>query len=236
MHACSCIALLCATASVSQAFLAPLPNVSTATCLRMSLESGSSKDVIGRDVLLRGALSAGVAAALALTTAVSPADAIGPVKIALTNPTYAEVTCPPNTQVPGQKAGAGLRPVCIKVKADADNPAKKDLENPAIFGRVFDEDGTSVVANNPDGGTDAGQFAMIEGVVPPGKSKIEFQFVAAIGPKEELSKKTLTFPSIKAISYPGAGRYGAITECEMNPLADECDLGDDFSAYRRVSK
>jgi hypothetical protein len=28
-------------------------------------------------------------------------------------------------QIPGQKAGAGLRPVCVKVTAQADNPSKK---------------------------------------------------------------------------------------------------------------
>jgi hypothetical protein len=148
-----------------------------------------------------GFVATGVAAAVL----VSPlsAEAIGPVNIRLTNPTYAQYTCPPKTQVrtynttmciacyitaldalrvhecllqhskyspssstmhhstahhigqcscmavvhllivslmhivctalfaptqiPGQKAGAGLRPVCVKVTAQADNPSKKVL-------------------------------------------------------------------------------------------------------------
>eukprot|EP00612_Vaucheria_litorea_P008548 CAMPEP_0171474886 /NCGR_PEP_ID=MMETSP0946-20130122/2690_1 /TAXON_ID=109269 /ORGANISM="Vaucheria litorea, Strain CCMP2940" /LENGTH=185 /DNA_ID=CAMNT_0012004899 /DNA_START=126 /DNA_END=683 /DNA_ORIENTATION=+ len=178
--------------------------------------------------------SAAFAASLLIN--ISPVHAIGPVKVALSDPIYSEVQCPPNTQVPGQKAGAGLRPVCVSVTVTANNPSKKAVVNPAVFGRVFDEDGTSVVANNPDGASDAGQLTMIEGTLPPGSSKVAFQFVAAIGPSEVFSDKKLEFTSIKAISYPGAGRYGTITECEMNPLADECDQGDDIETYRRRSK
>ena len=39
----------------------------------------------------------------------------------------------------------------------ADNTNKKDVTDAAVFGFVLDEDNTSVVANNPDGASDAGQ-------------------------------------------------------------------------------
>jgi hypothetical protein len=55
------------------------------------------------------------------------------------------------------------------------------------------------------GNTDAGQFAIIPSI-PPGKNRVEFQFVAAIDPKVALSDKKLTFESLKAISYPGGKR------------------------------
>ena len=41
----------------------------------------------------------------------------------------------------------------------ADNTNKKDVTDAAVFGFVFDEDNTSVVANNPDGASDAGQVS-----------------------------------------------------------------------------
>ena len=82
---------------------------------------------------------------------------------------------------------------------------------------------TSVVANNPDGASDAGQFAIID-KIPKGSSRVSFQFVAAIEPNENFDSKKLKFRSLKAISYAGGKQYGAITECEMNPLAAECDF------------
>lgn len=39
----------------------------------------------------------------------------------------------------------------------ANNPNKKEVSDAAVFGFVFDEENTSVVANNPDGASDAGQ-------------------------------------------------------------------------------
>lgn len=79
------------------------------------------------------------------------------------------------------------------------------------------------MANNPDGASDAGQFAIID-KIPKGSSRVSFQFVAAIEPDEDFGLKKLKFKSLKAISYAGGKQYGAITECEMNPLAAECDF------------
>lgn len=44
-----------------------------------------------------------------------------------------------------------------KVTVTANNPSPKDIVDSAVFGFVYDEEGTSVVANNPDGASDAGQ-------------------------------------------------------------------------------
>jgi hypothetical protein len=55
-----------------------------------------------------------------------------------------------------------------------------------VYGFVTDSITTeSVLANNPDLSSDAGQFAMIESV-KPGDTQVEFEFVAAI-PMEKVS-------------------------------------------------
>lgn len=41
----------------------------------------------------------------------------------------------------------------------------------------YTQDGTSVVANNPDGASDAGQFAIVDGFVQPGKSQVSVYVV-----------------------------------------------------------
>ena len=62
---------------------------------------------------------------------------------------------------------------------------KQDLEKVGVYGYVNDAvSAESVLANNPDSGTDAGQFAMIENVSTNDK-KIEFEFIAAV-PKEKV--------------------------------------------------
>lgn len=170
----------------------------------------------------------------------------------------------------------------LQVTVTADNPTPNEVKDAAVFGFVFDEEATSVVANNPDGASDAGepiksvghpakcgpgfsnaskphpvffeglplslspthryshthetltrlyppflantgQFAIID-KIPKGSSRVSFQFVAAIEPGEDFDSKKLKFKSLKAISYAGGKQYGAITECEMNPLAAECDF------------
>lgn len=193
----------------------------------MSSSPGTGSDEqLSRRGIIAGVGKAVVAAVtVASVVSVDPeeAAALGPVKMLLSEPEYHSVVCPPKTQVPGEKAGAGLKPVCVKVTVTADNTNKKDVKDAAVFGFVLDEDNTSVVANNPDGASDAGQFAIIANI-PVGVSRVSFQFVAAIEPQENFDLKKLRFKSLKAISYPGGQQYGAITECEMNPLAEECDF------------
>ena len=62
----------------------------------------------------------------------------------------------------------------------------KDLEKVGVYGFVsYGESGESVLANNPDMSTDAGQFALVEKVSSNDK-KLQFEFIAAI-PKERVS-------------------------------------------------
>jgi len=61
----------------------------------------------------------------------------------------------------------------------------KDLEKVGVYGFVTDGvTGDSVLANNPDLSTDAGQFAMIESVTTNDR-KVEFELIAAI-PREKV--------------------------------------------------
>ena len=97
-----------------------------------------------------------------------------------------------------------------------------------FYGFVIDgESGESVLANNPDLNTDAGQFAMIESVTPKDK-KVRFEFVAAVPTEKDISQFAngigpLNFQSLRIISFPGGQQYGAISPCEMNEFSDECE-------------
>ena len=95
----------------------------------------------------------------------SPAMAIGPVKIALSPLSYVARPCPPSKPIPGQMAMRGMRGLCVTVQATLSESTPKPLQKVGVYGFVTDgETGDSVLANNPDLSTDAGQFAMIETV------------------------------------------------------------------------
>jgi hypothetical protein len=163
-----------------------------------------------------------------LLTGTRPAHSIGPVKVDLKNPTYFAVPCPPNKPIPGEKAMKGLRGLCVTVRAELTEPPPKELEKVGVYGFVKDGDsGDSVLANNPDLSTDAGQFSMIESVTPT-DTQVTFEFIAAIPMERDLSLYDngigpLDFSSLRIISYPGGQQYGAINPCEMNEFSDECD-------------
>mgnify|MGYP005850275385 CR=1 FL=1 len=71
-------------------------------------------------------------------------------------------------------------------EADMKESPPKDLDKVGVYGFVtYDESGESVLANNPDLSTDAGQFAMIPSVKTSDK-KAKFEFIAAV-PKELVS-------------------------------------------------
>lgn len=156
------------------------------------------------------------------------ANAVGPVKIALTPLQYSAVICPPDRPIPGEKAMIGMRGLCVTVRAKLDGASPKELEKVGVYGFVNDgESGDSVLANNPDGGTDAGQFAMIESVTPQ-DSTVTFEFIAAVPRDKDLSIYEngigpLNFSSLRLISYPGGQQFGAISPCEMNEFSDECE-------------
>ena len=97
-----------------------------------------------------------------------------------------------------------------------------------VYGFVTDGvTGDSVLANNPDLSTDAGQFAMIESVTTKDKA-VEFEFIAAVPTEKDLSREEngigeLNFASLRIISYPGGQQYGSISPCEMNEFSQECE-------------
>jgi hypothetical protein len=122
----------------------------------------------------------------------------------------------------------GLRGMCVTVTADLDEAAPKDLETVGVYGFVTDADtGDSVLANNPDLSTDAGQFCMIDKVTTK-DTKVTFEFIAAVPMEKDLSKfdngiGNLKFNSLRIISYPGGQQYGTISPCEMNEFSSECE-------------
>ncbi|KAJ1397905.1 hypothetical protein B484DRAFT_339776 [Ochromonadaceae sp. CCMP2298] len=171
----------------------------------------------------------GIVAGLGLTFAPN-AFAYGPTEIALKITGYKAVDlCDGRKPImPGQKAMEGLFPVCVEVEADVNNPKDQLLKDVSVYGFIKDDAfGNSVLPNNPDFKSDAGQYAMIKSV-GPGKSHIIYQFVAAVttDPKKE-PLGSLTFFGTKAISYPGGDRFQALGECEIDPRADGCPGTED---------
>ena len=107
----------------------------------------------------------------------------------------------------------GMRGLCVTVQADLQDPPPKELNKVGVYGFVTDgETGDSVLANNPDLSSDAGQFAMIE-VVRPGDTKVVFEFVAAVPVEKDLRPYAngigpLNFESLRLISFPGGQQFG----------------------------
>jgi len=156
------------------------------------------------------------------------ANAVGPIKIDIKNPTYTAAPCPKDRPIPGEKAMKGMRGLCVQVKADLAENSPKDLDKVGVYGYVNDPySSESVLANNPDSGTDAGQFAMIPTVLTTDK-KIEFEFIAAVPMEKPIQQYEdgigpLDFKSLRIISFPGGQQFGAIDPCEMNEFSDECE-------------
>lgn len=167
-----------------------------------------------------------------LTSNPQPSNAIGPVKIALIDPTYTAQICPKDRPIPGEKAMKGMKGVCVTVKAKLAESSPKDLEKVGIYGFVTDVDtGNSVLANNPDLSTDAGQFAMIETITPKTKD-VTFEFIAAVPMEMDLASyplgiAELDFLSLRLISFPGGQQFGTINPCEMNEFSAECEVWED---------
>jgi len=152
-----------------------------ATCEAFSTHQKTSlvaRDAIRLDAVKKGAaVDDGVGRRAFLTTSAAAiafgtagwiscppaADAVGPVKLSLKPFKYNAKPCPPNKPIPGQAAMRGMRGLCVTVDAELLESPPKDLEKVGVYGFVTDGDtGDSVLANNPDLSTDAGQFAMIE--------------------------------------------------------------------------
>jgi len=181
-----------------------------------------------RSFIANTAVAFGVAATLRPT----PSEAIGPVKVNLLNPVYTALPCPKDKPIPGEKAMKGLRGLCVTVKADLENPSPKNIETVGVYGYITDAvSGDSVLANNPDLSTDAGQFAMIP-LITTADKKVEFEFIAAIPKETDISLYEngigpLKFRSLRAISFPGGQQYGAVNPCEMNEFSNDCEVWEE---------
>ena len=117
---------------------------------------------------------------------------MGPFKINLLNPIYTTIPCPKDKPIPGEKAMKGMKGLCVTVEVDLESFPEKTLDKAGIYGYVTDRaSGESVLANNPDLSTDAGQFAMVPEVNPSDK-KIEFEFIAAV-PRELVRRYLCSF-------------------------------------------
>ncbi|CAB9499853.1 expressed unknown protein [Seminavis robusta] len=202
------------------------PNKVQTVCHESATSSGN--DSASRRAFLA---ASGFAGMTLISSFSSPptAQAIGPVKIDLDNPVYSARPCPKDKPIPGEKAMQGMQGLCVTVDVDMKTQSPKDLEKVGVYGYVtYDNTGESVLANNPDLSTDAGQFAMIESVTTKDK-KLQFEFIAAIPKSRDVSQfengiGNLQFESLRVISFPGGQQYGAINPCEMNEFSDECEV------------
>jgi|Transcript_12318 hypothetical protein len=204
--------------------------------LQMMASSGSntSNSSRRRFVSQSVAFGLGTVTASTLSTSLTPnvnngvANAVGPVKIDVVNPTYTAAPCPKDKPIPGEKAMKGMRGLCVQVKAELAENSPKPLDKVGVYGYVNDAlTSESVLANNPDSGTDAGQFAMIQEIKTTDKS-IEFEFIAAVPMEKDVSGYEdgigpLSFKSLRIISFPGGQQFGAISPCEMNEFSEECE-------------
>jgi hypothetical protein len=122
----------------------------------------------------------------------------------------------------------GMRGLCVTVDATLEDSPPKDLSQVGVYGFIKDaESGDSVLANNPDLKSDAGQFTIVDSIKSSDK-KIQFEFIAAIPMERDISGYSngivpLEFDGIRIVSYPGGQQYGAISPCEMNEFSDECE-------------
>mmetsp|Transcript_10548 Transcript_10548/g.25408 ORF Transcript_10548/g.25408 Transcript_10548/m.25408 type:complete len:267 (+) Transcript_10548:147-947(+) len=179
-----------------------------------------------------GTVSAAALGALSglpvLSSSPEPANAIGPIKINLLNPKYSAIPCPKDKPIPGEKAMKGMQGLCVTVDVDLEDVPDRELEKIGVYGYITDKGtGESVLANNPDLSTDAGQFAMIEKITKTDK-KTQFEFIAAVPREVDLTPfeegiAPLNFKSLRVVSFPGGQQYGSINPCEMNEFSDECD-------------
>ena len=172
------------------------------------------------------------------------AEAIGPVNLDLENLKYSEVECPPDLAAGriggafGGTAAKNVNQACVKVTATVQNSGRgaKKLSQVAVFGFVVDPVlGASVIANNPDMRSDAGQFAQIDEIGVGEDVPISFIFVATVGKDQNGKLPALEFRSVRAISYPGGARFEGLSPCELDSLSPECDevSDEDRDALRK---
>ena len=179
---------LAASASNDALAFSPQGAGCRSSSIQLQASSGGNSGLSRRDVFATVASTAITASSVAgilggPLSQPEPANAIGPIKINLMNPTYTAIPCPKDRPIPGEKAMKGMRGLCVTVDVDLEDLPEKDLDKIGVYGYITDKGtGESVLANNPDGGTDAGQFAIIEKIQRSDK-KTQFEFIAAV-PRE----------------------------------------------------
>merc|ERR1719343_1344278 len=67
------------------------------------------------------------------------ANAIGPIKIDLINPTYTAAPCPKDKPIPGEKAMKGMRGLCVTVDVDLEELPDRELDKIGVYGYVTDK-------------------------------------------------------------------------------------------------
>ena len=187
------------------------------------------------------ALLAATLSGLLLVASPTPCLALRDMDIGLNIEGYEEITCPEELRqgraggaLGAGAGGSGIAQKCVKVNAKATNGSGKEVSDAGVFGVVTGkQDGMSVLGNGQDGKNDAGQFAMIDKIVP-GESSISFLFVAqqsdpCVSTRQQKCPvegtkplMDLKFEKVKAISYPGGDRYKVYDECEQNEFAEGC--------------
>ena len=118
---------------------------------------------------------------------------------------------------------------------------RPELTKVGVYGFITDKvTGESVLANNPDLSTDAGQFTIIESVKPDDTS-VTFEFIAAIPREVDVSQfdigiQPLSFASLRLVSFPGGQQYGAVSPCEMNEFSSECEAWEEENGeYKKAA-
>mmetsp|Transcript_6585 Transcript_6585/g.14002 ORF Transcript_6585/g.14002 Transcript_6585/m.14002 type:complete len:265 (-) Transcript_6585:185-979(-) len=209
--------------------------------ISLKASSNDGSNMSSEQISRRGAFAKAVSGAVTAASVAGvlnsgmrpePANAIGPVKINLLNPTYTAIPCPKDRPIPGEKAMKGMRGLCVTVDVDLEDFPDRALDKVGVYGYITDKGtGESVLANNPDLSTDAGQFAIIPKIETTEK-KTQFEFIAAVPSEMDMSPyengiAPLTFKSLRVVSFPGGQQYGSINPCEMNEFSDECDVWEE---------
>mmetsp|Transcript_40710 Transcript_40710/g.79663 ORF Transcript_40710/g.79663 Transcript_40710/m.79663 type:complete len:282 (-) Transcript_40710:304-1149(-) len=204
------------------------PPESSSVALRAIPTSPVPAEDASRRKLLSSPLVAAAAGIAAFVVPPEPVLAIGPVRIDMTAMDYSAEACPKDRPIPGEKAMKGMRGLCVTVNANLKEPAPVALEAIGVYGFVtYGETRESVLANNPDLSTDAGQFTIIP-AIEKGQKTVTFDFVAALAKEISITGYDngigpLVFESLRVISYPGGQQYGAVGPCEFNEFSSECD-------------
>lgn len=182
---------LAATSTNVVAFLQPtaFQSRSMGISLKASSNDDNNNSNSSEKISRRGAFAKAVSGAVTAASVAGvlnsgmrpePANAIGPVKINLLNPTYTAVPCPKDRPIPGEKAMKGMRGLCVTVDVDLEDLPDRAMDKVGVYGYITDKGtGESVLANNPDLSTDAGQFAIIPKIETTAK-KTQFEFIAAV--------------------------------------------------------